>query len=46
MAEKGWYNACDGKGVRRPLATSYGLDYETVVIFAEFVAESGGFEIW
>ena len=38
-------NGCDGKGKKRPWATSYPFDEENVQEFADFLMDSGGFEI-
>ena len=37
---------CDGTGQARPTETWYGFDEENVKEFAEFLKDSGGFEIW
>jgi hypothetical protein len=39
-------NNCEGKGTERPWATNYPFEVENVVEFRDFVAASGGFEIW
>jgi hypothetical protein len=46
MVERGTCNGCDGAGAKRPFETYYELDFATVFEFADFVAASGGFEIW
>lgn len=39
-------HVCDGKGHVRPHATNYPFSAENVSRFRDFVAASGGFEIW
>lgn len=41
----GWCNGCDGNGWKPNWATHYPFSTENVKEFAEFLAESGGFEI-
>ena len=41
----GWCNGCDGNGWKPHWATHYPFSEENVKQFAEFLAESGGFEI-
>jgi hypothetical protein len=41
----GWCNGCDGLGWRPNWQTSYPFKQQNVREFAEFLAESGGFEI-
>jgi hypothetical protein len=43
---KGWCNACAGTGAERPREAHYPFSVENVVEFRDFVAASGGFEIW
>lgn len=43
---RGWCNACGGRGWCRPWAASYSLEVETISEFANFLDDSGGFEIW
>lgn len=38
-------NGCDGKGVKRPFETHYPFSVDNVKEFAEFLKESGGFQI-
>lgn len=45
LGQKGWCNACDGRGTRRPFATNYPCDVENVTEFADFLEACGGFEI-
>jgi hypothetical protein len=42
----GGCNACSGKGKVRPWDTWYSFDADNVTGFRNFVAASGGFEIW
>jgi hypothetical protein len=42
----GGCNACEGKGTVRPWVTNYPFNVENAVEFRDFVAASGGFEIW
>jgi hypothetical protein len=49
--ERGWdtphgCNVCKGTGMRRPAETDYPFSAENVAEFRDFVAASGGFEIW
>lgn len=46
MVEKKWCNGCSGKGQRPPIDKAYWLDFDTLVEFAAFCRNSGGFEIW
>lgn len=39
-------NACQGKGTRKHWATMYPFSIDNVREFAEFLQDSGGFEIW
>lgn len=43
---QGKCNGCEGKGSRRPWQTHYPFEVENVREFAEFLRDSGGFEIW
>lgn len=43
---QGECNGCEGKGQRRHWATHYPFEVENVREFAEFLQDSGGFEIW
>jgi hypothetical protein len=43
--EKGWCNACDGKGSRRPFAASYRLHLSLLAKWRDFLQHCGGFEI-
>ena len=45
MAARGWCNGCDGKGTRQDDRRMYQVSVQDVREFAEFVRESGGFEI-
>ena len=38
-------NGCNGEGTKKAFATSYPFSVENVKEFAEFLADSGGFEI-
>lgn len=38
-------NGCDGKGHRRPYGTNYPFEEDNVKEFADFLKDSGGFEI-
>lgn len=42
---KGWCNACSGEGKKDPWETSYYLEAEDIVEFADFLENCGGFEI-
>lgn len=42
----GWCNACQGRGDREDPRASYPLDVDDVREFRDFLAASGGFEIW
>lgn len=42
---KGWCNACNGEGKKDSWDTNYFLDLDDLKEFAEFLADSGGFEI-
>lgn len=42
----GWCNSCRGHGKVQHFATNYPFSTENVREFAEFLVESGGFEIW
>lgn len=42
----GWCNGCDGEGTQEHIGASYPFTVENVVEFAEFLADSGGFQIW
>ena len=49
--ERGWdtphgCNGCGGTGQVRPHEESYGFSVENVADFRDFVAASGGFEVW
>lgn len=44
--EVGWCNGCNGVGKRENWATNYYLEPDDVKEFAEFLVDSGGFEIW
>jgi hypothetical protein len=44
--DKGWCNGCNGVGKTENFLTSYSLDEEDVKEFAEFLMDSGGFEIY
>jgi hypothetical protein len=44
--DKGWCNGCDGVGKTENFLTSYSLYEEDVKEFAEFLMDSGGFEIY
>jgi hypothetical protein len=46
MDRRRWCNACDGNGALRPTTTHYSVDEDTVAEFRDFLADSGGFEIW
>lgn len=39
-------NGCEGTGQRRPWVTMYPFSIDNVKEFAEFLQDSGGFEIW
>jgi hypothetical protein len=41
----GWCNGCDGEGKKDAWETSYSLDLDDLEEFAEFLENSGGFEI-
>jgi hypothetical protein len=41
-----YFRTCQGTGKVRPDATSYPFSAENVAEFRDFVAASGGFEIW
>lgn len=41
----GWCNGCDGMGDKENWEASYFLDLDDVAEFAEFLLDSGGFEI-
>lgn len=41
----GWCNACNGEGKVDAFETNYPFDVNNVIEFAEFCAESGGFQI-
>jgi hypothetical protein len=43
--EFGWCNGCGGRGKNEAFMCSYGLDVECISEFAEFLENSGGFEI-
>ena len=43
--EKGWCNGCRGEGKKEHFATWYSLDLDDLKEFAEFLENSGGFEI-
>lgn len=42
----GWCNGCDGVGTREAWASQYPFSIDNVREFANFLADSGGFEIW
>ena len=44
--QKGWCNACNGKGHERPFESSYPFNVENVQEFTRFLENCGGFEIW
>lgn len=44
--ERGWCNACQGEGKVDHWDTNYPFEVENVREFAEFLAESGGFQIF
>jgi hypothetical protein len=44
--QRGGCISCQGTGKVRPDATSYPFSAENVAEFRDFVAASGGFEIW
>ncbi len=46
MVERCWCNGCGGKGTKRPWDASHPFSAENVAEFRDFVAASGGFEIW
>lgn len=39
-------HVCQGKGQRKPWASNYPFSIDNVRDFAEFLQDSGGFEIW
>ena len=43
--EFGWCNGCNGLGKQESIFTSYGVEEECVTEFADFLINSGGFEI-
>ena len=43
---QGECNGCRGSGTRKPWAAMYPFSLDTVQEFAEFVQDSGGFQIW
>ena len=43
--EFGWCNGCNGLGKQESIFTSYGVEVECVTEFADFLINSGGFEI-
>jgi hypothetical protein len=44
--QRGWCNACDGKGFRRPSDASYPFSVENVAEWIEFLRGCGGFTIY
>jgi hypothetical protein len=44
--EFGWCNSCDGVGTRAHWQMNYPFHTENVKEFAEFLQDSGGFQIW
>lgn len=42
----GWCNACEGVGTTESWLAGYPFSTENVREFADFLADSGGFEIW
>jgi hypothetical protein len=45
LNQKGWCNACDGRGTREPWDAHYPCNVENVAEFAAFCKASGGFSI-
>jgi len=43
--EQGWCNGCNGEGKKDSWETNYDLELDDLKEFAEFLADSGGFEI-
>jgi hypothetical protein len=43
--EKGWCNGCNGEGKKDSWETNYDLELDDIKEFAEFLTDSGGFEI-
>ena len=41
----GWCNGCNGEGLKESWDTNYGLELDDLKEFAEFLKDSGGFEI-
>ena len=44
--EVGWCNGCNGEGLQDDWAIHYSLDVQDIIEFADFLENSGGFEIW